>query len=372
MKNKEKSVKEPLFHIVKRTSVPWWKSWLIRAAAILLAFVVTGLLSFFVLKKNPFFIYSSMFSGIFGTERRILIFLRDGAILLLIALAITPAFKMRFWNTGAEGQVLMGGFACTVCMFYLGGKVPDGVLIPIMFVAGVAAGMLWAVIPAIFKAKWNTNETLFTLMMNYVAMQIVLFAIKIWYPTGSGNMSPLPHGNLPQIGGGDFWLSVIVVTIVTALVYIYMKYSKQGYEISVVGESENTARYVGINVKKVVVRTLLISGAICGLAGFLIVGGIDHMISKETVGGRGFTAILVSWLAKFNPIFMIFTAYLVVFLQKGMGQVMTDCGVANAYFADIITGIMFFFIIGCEFFILYQIKFRKAKKRKKEEKEKCS
>lgn len=192
MKNKEKSVKEPLFHIVKRTSVPWWKSWLIRAAAILLAFVVTGLLSFFVLKKNPFFIYSSMFSGIFGTERRILIFLRDGAILLLIALAITPAFKMRFWNTGAEGQVLMGGFACTVCMFYLGGKVPDGVLIPIMFVAGVAAGMLWAVIPAIFKAKWNTNETLFTLMMNYVAMQIVLFAIKIWYPTGFGKHESAP------------------------------------------------------------------------------------------------------------------------------------------------------------------------------------
>ena len=128
---------------------------------------------------------------------------------------------------------------------------------------------------------------------------------------------------------------------------------------------------MGINVKKVVVRTLLISGAICGLAGFLIVGGIDHMISKETVGGRGFTAILVSWLAKFNPIFMIFTAYLVVFLQKGMGQVMTDCGVANAYFADIITGIMFFFIIGCEFFILYQLKFRKSRTHKKEEKNQC-
>lgn len=365
---REKTVREPLFHIEKRGSsaLPFWKGLLIRGGAILVAFLFTGLLSFLVLKKSPIFIYSSMFSGIFGTERKFLMFLRDSSLLLLIALALTPAFKMRFWNIGAEGQVLIGAFACTACMFYLGGKVPDGVLILIMFVASLLAGAIWAVIPAIFKAKWNTNETLFTLMMNYVATQIVLCFIKIWVPKGSGNLDALPYGNLPQIGGGDFWLSVIVAAVITVVIYVYLKYSKQGYEISVVGESENTARYVGINVKKVVIRTLIISGALCGIVGFMIAGGIDHTVSSDTVDGRGFTAILVSWLAKFNPLFMVLTSCLVVFLQQGTGQVMYACGVPNEFFSDVVTGIMFFFIIGCEFFISYKIKFRKAER--KEEK----
>ena len=170
----EKTVREPLFHIVKRDAIPWWQSWLIRAAAIFAALLLTGILSLIVLKENPFSIYSSMFSGIFGTERRIMMFLRSSAMLLLISLAVTPAFKMRFWNTGAEGQVLISAFAAVACMFYFGGKIPDGVLIPIMLLASIVAGALWAVIPAIFKAKWNTNETLFTLMMNYIAIQIVL------------------------------------------------------------------------------------------------------------------------------------------------------------------------------------------------------
>ena len=366
MKNKEKSVKEPLFHIVKRTSVPWWKSWLIRAAAILLAFVVTGLLSFLVLKKDPFFIYSSMFSGIFGTERRILIFLRDGAILLLIALAITPAFKMRFWNTGAEGQVLMGGFACTVCMFYLGGKVPDGVLIPIMFVAGVAAGMLWAVIPAIFKAKWNTNETLFTLMMNYVGIQLVSYFVMVWeVPKGSGKIGIINQtshaGWLPQLGNYEYLLNILIVLALTIFMYVYLKYSKHGYELSVVGESENTAKYIGINVKKVIIRTMLLSGAVCGIAGLLLVGGTDHTITTTTADNRGFTAIMVSWLAKFNPIYMVITSLLLVFFDKGATEIATVYRL-NESFSEIITGIILFFIIGSEFFINYKINFRKSHK----------
>jgi len=366
MEKHETAVREPLFHIVKRDALPWWKAWLIRGGAIVAAMVVTGLLSLIVLKKNPFFVYSSMFSGIFGTERRIMMFLRSSAMLLIIALAITPAFKMRFWNTGAEGQVLIGAFAAVACMFYFGGKLPDGALIPVMFLASIFASALWAAIPALFKAKWNTNETLFTLMMNYVAIQIVLYFIKIWVPTGTGTLAPIPHGNLPKVGGDDYWISIIVAALLTALVYVYLKYSKQGYEISVVGESEKTARYIGINVKKIIVRTLLLSGALCGIAGFLFAAGIDHTVSDQTVGGMGFTAILVSWLAKFNPVVMVFTSLLVIFLKQGTSQVMTDCGVANSFFADIVTGIMFFFIIGCEFFIIYKLKFRKSPK--KEEK----
>ena len=134
-------------------------------------------------------------------------------------------------------------------------------------------------------------------------------------------------------------------------------YSKQGYEISVVGESENTARYIGINVKKVIIRTMIISGALCGVAGFLLVAGSDHSIASDTIGGRGFTAIMVSWLAKFNPITMILTSFIIVFMERGAGQVATALGLNHA-FSDIIAGIIIFFIIGCEFFINYEIKFR--------------
>ena len=136
--------------------------------------------------------------------------------------------------------------------------------------------------------------------------------------------------------------------------YIYLKYSKHGYEIAVVGGSENTARYIGINVKKVIIRTMAISGAICGLTGLLLVGGTSHSIASTTADGRGFTAIMVSWLAKFNPLIMILTSFLLVFLDRGADEVSTKFGLNNS-FSDILTGIILFFIIGCEFFIQYKI-----------------
>ena len=144
--------------------------------------------------------------------------------------------------------------------------------------------------------------------------------------------------------------------------YIYLNYSKHGYEIAVVGESERTARYVGIKVEKVIIRTMLLSGAVCGVAGLLLVGGTDHTITTTIAGGRGFTAVMVSWLAKFNPIFMVFTSFLLVFLDRGAGEISTVFGL-NQSFADILTGIILFFIIGCEFFISYKISFRKSSRK---------
>ena len=141
--------------------------------------------------------------------------------------------------------------------------------------------------------------------------------------------------------------------------YVYLNYSKHGYEIAVVGESERTARYVGIKVEKVIIRTMLLSGAVCGIAGLLLVGGTDHTITTTIADGRGFTAVMVSWLAKFNPIFMIFTSFLLVFLDRGASEISTVFGL-NQSFADILTGIILFFIIGCEFFISYKISFRKS------------
>ena len=354
--------KEPLFRIAKRDSIVWWKAWGIRAAAILAALVFSGLVAFLLTKENPLKIYATMLDGAFGTQRRIWGLLQNLAMLLCVSVAVTPAFKMRFWNIGAEGQVLVGGLASAACMILLGDQLPNAVLLLVIAAVSILAGALWAVIPAFFRAHWQTNETLFTLMMNYIAIQLVAFFVYKWsVPKGSGQVGVINRathaGWLPAIGKYDYLLNILIVAVITAFMYIYLKYSKHGYEIAVVGESENTARYIGIPVKKVIIRTMLISGALCGIAGMLLVSGTDHTISRDTAAGRGFTAIMVSWLAKFNPVFMVLTSFLIVFLQKGATEISTAFAL-NESFSEIITGIIIFLIIGCEFFIQYTVRFR--------------
>ncbi len=361
------SVREPLFHIVKRDGIVWWKSWLVRIVAVAVALLFSGVVSYLLTGENPIEIYKTMWDGVFGTPRRMWNMLLALSMLLCVSLAVTPAFKMRFWNIGAEGQALIGGFAAAAMMLKIGDAIPNYLLIPLMALASMVIGAIWAIVPAIFKAKWGTNETLFTLMMNYIAMQIVAYFVYIWaVPAGSGKIGIINgktySGWLPEIGGSDFagrkyLLAILIVLALTVLMYVYLKYSKQGYEISVVGESENTARYIGINVNKVIIRTMIISGALCGIAGFLLVSGADHSITPDTIDGRGFTAIMVSWLAKFNPITMLLTSFVIVFLEKGATEIATTLGLNHA-FSDIITGIIIFFIIGSEFFINYKIKFR--------------
>ena len=362
----EKNLKrEPLAYISKRDNVSLTYRIAVRAIAIVLALIACGIVTKVLTGDNPISIYQTIVHGAVG-KGRLLVTIHDIAILLCISLAVTPAFRMRFWNTGAEGQVLIGCRATAACMFWLGGKVPNGVLILIMTVSAIVSGMIWGVIPAIFKAQWKTNETLFTLMMNYVAIQLVEYFLKIADKSGSNVVGPdlLSHGWLPDIFGVKYLLNIIIVAVITVLMQIYLKYSKHGYEISVVGESENTARYIGINVKKVIIRTMLVSGAICGLAGLLLVGGSSHSIDSNLVGGRGFTAIMVSWLGKFNPITMILTTLLLVFLGRGADEVTSKFGL-NGDFSDILTGIILFFIIGCEFFINYKINFSHRKKEEK-------
>ncbi len=363
----EKNLKrEPLAYISKRDNVPLTYRILVRVAAIILALIVCGVVTKVLTGDNPISIYQTIVHGAVG-KGRLLVTIHDIAILLCISLAVTPAFRMRFWNTGAEGQVLIGCLATAACMFWLGGKIEqEWLLILIMAAAAIVSGMIWGVIPAIFKAQWKTNETLFTLMMNYVAIQLVEYFLKIADKSGSNVVGPdlLSRGWLPNIFGVKYLLNIIIVAVITILMQIYLKYSKHGYEISVVGESENTARYIGINVKKVIIRTMLVSGAICGLAGLLLVGGSSHSIDSNLVGGRGFTAIMVSWLGKFNPITMILTTLLLVFLGRGADEVTSKFGL-NGDFSDILTGIILFFIIGCEFFINYKINFSHRKKEAK-------
>ena len=360
METTENKVREPLFHITKRAAMPWQKSWSIRLIAIVAALLFCGILSLIVIGANPIDFYSALLKGSLGSQRKIWKFVKDASVLLCISLAVTPAFRMKFWNTGAEGQTLMGALATAACMFYLGGKVPDALLILIMFAAALLAGGIWGTIPAIFRAIWGTNETLFTLMMNYVATCFVSYCLIIWTPNGSSSLGILPNGHLPTVGN-EYLLIILIAAVLTVAMYVYLYYSKHGYEISVVGESYKTACYIGIDVKKVIIRTMVLSGVLCGLAGFLIVGGLDHSVTTETVGGRGFTAIMVSWLAKFNPAVMAITSLLIVFLSQGAAQVSQNFNISPA-FPDMITGIILFFIIGCEFFIEYKVNFRSRKK----------
>ena len=365
---KEASSREKPFHIVKRTDMPKWKSWLIRILSVLASLVVCAIIIVAVTGDNPLAIYGTMVKGAVGSARRVWVLLQEVAMLLCVSLAVTPAFKMRFWNIGAEGQVLMGGLGATAVMLLLGHKLPAPVVLPLVIVVSILCGAIWGVIPAVFKAFWNTNETLFTLMMNYIAIQIVSYFTYIWSSNKGNNVintiNTDNHAgwlNLPSsIDKYGYLLNIIIVAVLTVLMYFYLNRSKQGYEISVVGESINTARYASINVKKVIIRTMLISGALCGVAGMLLVSGTDHTITPNTAAGRGFTAIMVSWLAKFNPLFMVLTSLLLVFMELGAKEISTVFGL-NTSFSEIIAGIIIFFIIGSELFINYSIKRTHAK-----------
>lgn len=352
-----------MVHIVKRKEMPFGQALAIRFGVIGLSLVVCGIITTLATGLNPIDVYATMIQGSFGSPRKMWILMQEIAILLCVSLALTPAFRMRFWNLGGEGQVLAGALASATCMICIGDKVPNPALIAIMILAAMVAGGVWAAIPAFFKARWNTNETLFTLMMNYVAIQIVAYFVIVWeVPKGSGNIGIINQsseaGWLPAIAGNKYLLITAIAVIMTVAMYVYLNYSKHGYEISVVGESPSTARYVGIKVNKVIVRTLILSGAICGLTGLLLVAGSAHTLTTSIAGGRGFTAVMVAWLAKFNPLIMIGSSALLEFMESGAGEIATVHGL-NQSFGDILTGIILFFIIGTEFFITYKVVFSK-------------
>lgn len=362
----DKKVKrESRIVIAKRDDLRGWQAWGIRVAAILVGLLLAGVVSAIMTGGNFFEIYEIMFRGAFGRvfEGKTTLlwkFFQQSAVLLCLALAVTPAFKMKFWNCGAEGQALMGGLAAMVCMIQIGDGLPYPLLLLVIFVCSVLAGAIWGIIPALFKAYYNTNETLFTLMMNYVATQIVAYYVYIT-GGGSGVISPVETGNLPYIFGNKYVFNIIIIAVIMVIAFIYFKYSKHGYEISVVGESQNTARYIGINVKKVIIRTMFISGAVCGIAGMILVSGIDHSINTNTIGGQGFTAIMVSWLGQFNPFIIALMSMLLNFFELGAAKV-ADTYYLNAAYADIIAGIVILLVVGCEFFIRYSVRIRTGRK----------
>ena len=352
--------KEPLFHIVKNDSLSFGKSLGIRIIAILAGLIVVGILGMILIGENPFSIYAAMFDGAFIDVWTLL---QNTSLLLMFGLAVIPAFQMKFWNLGANGQVLVGCLASIACMKFLPDsfpEMPNWLLLIIMFAASIIASCVWSLIPAIFKAFFNTNETLFTLMMNYIALTTVDYFVFTWDKTGSGTLGIVnllngQKGWMPDFGN-KYLLPIIVSLVMTAFMFIYMRFTKHGFEVALVGESVNTAKYVGINVKKIIIRTLLLGGIFCGILGFLYASCLSHTVNQQ-IGGLGFTAILVAWLANFDAVAMLFTSFFVVFLETGSKYISTEFQLNSTDYANIVVGIIFFFIIACEFFIRFKIQF---------------
>ena len=347
--------REPLVRIAKRTDISRGKSWAIRAAAIVLALLL-GALIMLLLGHNPFLVYGDMIRGSLGTQTGRRETVKIAVPLLGAAVAIAPAFMMKFWNIGAEGQILAGGIAATYFALFWADTLPKVPLLIVMCLAAAIAGAVWGLIPAFFKAKWGTNETLFTLMMNYIIIGVVKWLQggpweKI--PRGSQQIEQFAsNACLPRVAG--VYCGWIIVLVLTVLMFLYMRYTKHGYEIAVIGESENTARYAGMNVGRIVMRTMFLSGAISGLVGFIVSSGADNTLHSGVAAGVGFTAITVAWLAQLNPFAMVGISALLAVLEKGAATLQTQMQVP-ASISDIITGIILFCMLGCEFFINYRV-----------------
>ena len=365
MSKNKSQIKEPFLRISKREGVSPVKAWGIRIIGLIAALLANAIFVYIFAGISPVEVYSKMFEGTFSNKIYRWDTFTYTAKLLLIAVALAPAFKMRFWNIGAEGQFLVGGLATSFVMINYGNSMPTPVLFIVMFVSAIFFGSLWGLIPAIFKANFGTNETLFTLMMNYVAIKLVDFFYDKWKGAASslGKINKgTKAGYFPDIFGDARYINIIIVVSIAVLMFLYLKKTKHGYEISVVGESQNTAKYAGIDVKKVIIRTMVLSGAICGICGFMTVAGQEHTISSASGGGYGFTAIIVAWLSKMNTLYMAIVSLFIVFLEKGTRHIADQFTTFSDTASDVAIGIILFFVIGSEFFINYKLNFRTSHK----------
>ena len=348
----------PFVRLAKRTDIDPKKAWLIRVASIVVALIL-GCIPMLFTGTNPIEAYSVIVQGSLLRPVYFRQTVKIAIPLLGCALAIAPCFKMRFWNIGAEGQITMGAMCATYFALYWVDKVPSAVLLVIMFLASLVGGGLWALIPAFFKAKWNTNETLFTLMMNYIAIGIVAWLQGgPWEGRKGSQIIPMfdDAARLPDLFGVHIgWIFVLVLVV---LMHIYMNKTKQGYEIAVIGDSQNTARYAGMNVGAIIMRTMFISGAISGFVGFMTVSGANYTLYSGVADNVGFTAITVAWLSQLNAFAMIFISMFLAVISKGANTLQTRLHVP-ASISDIITGILLFAMLSCEFFINYRLIFRK-------------
>ena len=356
----KKRERERIIRISRRSDLKLWQKGLIKAGFILFAFLFSGVLSALVSSGSFLDFYQYMFEGTFFNEKIFLNLLWQTGLLFIIGVAVTPSFKMKFWNIGAEGQCLMGGLGALIAMKFIAPYIPNYFAVLLELAFAILFASIWAVIPAIFKAFMNTNETLFTLMMNYIAMGIIAALVIAWSTSGSnvlGIVNPETHdGWLRFVGdfGNSYIINIIIIIIVAVIVHLYLRFSKHGYELSVVGGSRDTAKYVGINTKSVIIRTLVLSGSVCGIAGFLMVAGASHTVSSALVNGRGFTAILVSWLGGFSVPMIALYSFLVSFVSIGSSNAAAWIGYSSTV-GQVLSGFFFLVVIASTFFVNFKV-----------------
>ncbi len=340
--------------ISKRAEVGTKKAVLFRAVSVAAAIIAGGLF-ILCIGYNPFSVYGTIIKGAFSTSMAFQATVKVMIPLLISSLGVTLAFKMKFWNIGAEGQIIAGAI-CASYFALFHADLPHFLLMIIMFVAGIIGGGLYGLIPAFFKAKFGTNETLFTLMLNYIALYVIVWLRDgAWADPESGGFPKIArfvsNAQLDKVGG--IQVGWIIGLILTVIVFIYLKYTKHGYEISVVSESHATARYAGMNPKKIMLRTMFFSGAVCGIAGMVQATGSDMTLATSVAGGVGFTAIIVAWLAQLEPIAILIVSFFFSVLEKGSSVMQSTFGLST-YCADVLQGIILFFVLAGEFFIRYK------------------
>ncbi|MHB1483761.1 MAG: ABC transporter permease [Saccharofermentanales bacterium] len=351
-----------MIRIAKKNDLSSIKANILRVSSIVLALLASGLMLYFM-GFNPLKTFRAMVEGSLGSAYGIKNSINIAIPYLIIALGISVAFSMKYWNIGAEGQLVIGAVFATYVTRVMPPDTNGAVLIIMMAAAGMLGGAIWAVIPGLFKAFSNTNETLFTLMMNYIAIKITLYLRAILWkdPASMGfpKIASIPvQARLPKIFGIHAgWIIAIVVAI---LIFIFLKYTKKGYETKVVGESENTAHYAGMNVKKVLITGVVISGALAGLAGMVKLNGMSYSLSEAIGGGDGFTAIIIAWLSRLSAPVMAIVALLFAAMRQGAMSVELRMGIPSSV-TEIIQGVILFFALGSEFFIRYKIVYDRKK-----------
>lgn len=344
-----------MFKIVKREEITTNRSIWIRCISIILAFLVVAMF-ISVLGLKPIEVYMSMIKGSFGSLYSTKETIIKAIPLIVTALGVSIAFKMQFWNIGGEGQIIMGAFLSSYFALNFS-DMNKSLLLLIMAIAGMVGGALWAYIPSILKFKFNTNETIVTLMMNYIALKFVTYLqYGPWKDPKAQGFPKIPsfsdNAVLPEVMG--IHMGWIIALILVIAVHIFINHTKKGYEISVLGESEKTAIYAGINIKNTLIVAMLLSGGLCGLTGMIQASAVSGTLSVEVSGGVGYTAIIVAWLSALKAPAILIVGILFAALLEGGAFIQTAFGIPEAA-ALILQSTILFFVLGSEFFIRYKV-----------------
>lgn len=342
----------PIIRFQKRISVPRGARIVTALAAIVLSLLL-GAVLLYASGHSPLEAYGAMLKGSFGSAYGVGETVVKAIPLLLAALAAAVAYQMKLWTIGMEGQIYMGAFAASGVALALG-YLPASLLIPLMLISGFAAGAMWGLLAGALKAFWQVNETISTLMMNYIAILWVSFLIfGPWKDPESFNFPLSPrfseNASLPTLGDSRVHLGLIIGLVLAFVLWLVFNYSRWGFEIKVIGESPDAARYAGMNITRNILVVMLISGGIAGLAGMLEVSGVTHRLQQGVSPGYGYSGIIVAWLGRLHPLVIVFVSLLFGGLLVGGYSIQLE-GVPFSL-VQVLQGAILFFLLSGEFFV---------------------